>query len=356
MNNLDDVRIYQKLDPKGLIKDIDNTSKQIKLSWEDVKKLIIPSYYIKAKNIVILGMGGSGIGGAIARTIGLKKCSVPIIQHGDYDLPQFVGAESLVIAVSFSGNTEETLIAVQEAAKNNAKIIGICSGGELEKLSIKYKFPCFLVKYNAIQPRVAFASQFIALLGILAKLGYIDVNDEEIKKTISNIDNLNKQIEINITKFENPAKKLAQKIGDRIPVIIGSGYLAEVARRWKGNFNENSNYVSYSEVLPEMNHNALVGLQFPKKIGEKILFIILQSVYDHPRNILRQNIICEIFRKKKAKYEIVGDFQLGNIISEIMQFVLFNDYVSYYLAILNNVGPEDVSIISYLKDKLAKHK
>lgn len=356
MYNLDDSKNFAKFDPKGLYNDIVNTPEQIESTWSDCKKFVIPSYYLKAKNIVISGMGGSGIGGEIVKDLSLNQCKIPIVNIGDYEIPAFVNSESLVMGVSFSGSTEETLSTIVKASEKEAKCIGIASGSKLESLSKKFSFPFFKIKYEAIQPRVAFGSLSTAIAGILAKLGFLNLSDQDIDKTINLLKDLNNNLKFDTEKKFNPAKKLAEKIGDRIPVIIGSGYLAHVAVRWKRNFNENSNYASYSEILPEMNHNSLVGLDYPKKLTNKIFFIILRSSYDHPRNILRQNIIQQIFKQKKIDCELVSEFKIGNPFSEIMQFVLFSDYVSYYQAILNGVDPEDISIIKFLKEQLSKQK
>lgn len=356
MNNLDDAKIYQKLDPTQCVNDILNSADQIELAWNDVKNFIIPSYYLKVKNIVLMGMGGSGIGTVVTRSLGLYNCKIPIICHADYNIPAFVDTNSLVGCISFSGNTEEPLTALEQAAKKGAKCFGIGSGGKLKELATKYHFPFFCIKYKAVQPRLSFPSQFSACVSILSKLGYIDLNEDDIKKTVKILRELNLQLNPQVKKNKNEAKKIALKIIDKIPIIIGSGYLAEIAKKVKGQFNENSKTASFWEVLPEMNHTSLVGLEFPKKLGEKIIFIILQSVYDHPRNVLRQNIMQNIFRKANIKFELIGGFCIANPYCEIMQFVLFTDYVSYYLGILNGINPESIDAVNYLKDQLAKHK
>ena len=145
---------------------------------------------------------------------------------------------------------------------------------------------------------------------------------------------------------------IAQKLFGKIPIIYGSGTLQAVARRWKGEFNENAKSASYFEIIPEMNHNALVGLQFPKELSKEIFVIILQSKYDHPRNKLRQSITGQILQKNRISSESILLEPSASPLAEILQMIHFGDYVSYYLAILNNVAPEPIEVINFLKDKL----
>lgn len=314
--------------------------------------MALPTSYIQAKSIVIAGMGGSAIGGALTQGLS-KNAHIPIVTCNDYDPPGFINKDTLFIAVSYSGNTEETVSALKKAAQKTDKLITISTGGKIASLATNFRTPHYKIDYGS-QPRAALGYTFISLVAILTKLNFIEIKNEEISETLVLLKGLQKKIDVNVQSAYNNAKILAQKIFGKIPIVYGSGYLSEVGRRWKEDFNENAKSASYFEVIPELNHNALVGLQFPQDLKAKIFVIILQSKFDHPRNTLRQNITAQILQKNRISYESVLMEPSASALDEILQAVHLGDYVSYYLAILNNVEPNPVEMIGFLKDKLAE--
>lgn len=342
----------QNLDKDNILRNIQEFPDQIERCWDDWQKIPLPTSYIQAKNVVIAGMGGSAIGGGLVASLA-KSASVPIILVNDYDIPGFVSKDTLFIAVSYSGNTEETIYGLKKASEKTNKIITISTGGKIASLATNYRSPHYKIDYGS-QPRAALGYSFTSLVAILAKLNIIEVKNDDIAEAIVLLRGLQKKIDANVQSGYNNAKILAGKLLGRIPIVYGSGYLSEVARRWKGNFNENAKSASYHEILPELNHNALVGLQFPKDLKNMIFVIILQSKYDHPRNTLRQNITAQILQKNRISYESVLLEPSASALAEILQTIHYGDYVSYYLAILNNVEPNPVDIIGFLKDKLAE--
>lgn len=355
MHILDDEKNYQKMDPEGMMQSIKDLPDQLDSIYKQMQKFVVPTHYIKIKNIVILGMGGSAIGGSLTATLALGKCKIPIMVHRDYDLPNFVNHESLVIGVSYSGNTEETICGFTQAAERGAKLVAISTGGQIAALCRKYRAPLFEIDYGA-QPRAALGYLLGGVVLILTKLGFIDLGDNEFGETILLMRSLEKKIHLGIPASQNQAKQLAQRINGRFPVIIGSGTLTEVARRWKTQINENSKQAANFEVLPELNHNMVVGLDFPEKIHEKIFVVMLQSKFDHPRNKIRQQATLQILQQKKIQYETIYMQPATTALSEMMMVIFLGDYVSYYLGILNKVDPTPVETITYLKDRLAASK
>jgi len=351
MPNLDSIDAIRKLDQEDILGNTQDFPLQIEDCWKEWQRIAIPVHYINSKAILILGMGGSGIGAALIASIAEKISKIPVTVLKDYDIPDWVDRNTLVIGVSYSGNTEETLESFYQASQRTDKMITISTGGKLESLGTQSKAIHFKINYSS-QPRAAFGYSFTSLLAIFSKLHFIEITDDEIKESISLLKGLLKRIDVDIPTAQNNAKLLAHRIQGKIPVIIGSGTLAEVARRWKGHINENAKNAAYFEVLPEMNHNALVGLEFPKDLSQKLIFIVLQSKYDHPRNKLRQNIVVQIMQQRKIECETVLMQPPGNFLAEMLQTILLGDFVAYYLAILNNVAPEPVKIINFLKDKL----
>jgi len=355
MGILDTENLIKKLDPEGMLQSINDLPDQIESAWKDLQSLIIPAHYLKCNKVLILGMGGSAIGGELVSTLALNYSRAPIFVQRDYGLPSFVDSNTLVIAVSYSGNTEETLDAFEKAGEKSAKLITISTGGKIGVLSSKYRAPIFKINYGA-QPRAALGYLFTALLYILNKLDLYALGENEISESVHVLRQYQKIIGLQSPTSQNPAKKLAQKLSDKIPLIMGAGPMSTVARRWKTQINENSKELAIYEVFPELCHNVIVGLDFPKKLSDKIFLISLDSEFDHPRNRLRQSIVQQIFRKKGIGFEVVNMEKPGSPLIEMLEMIMLGDYVSFYLAMINEIDPTPVEMIKFLKDKLAENK
>lgn len=355
MGLLDIENTIQKNDKNGMLQSINDFPDQIENAWAKVKEFTIPTHYIKADKVVILGMGGSAIGGDLVGSLGLNSAKVPIISHRDYGLPAFVDSNTLVIGVSYSGGTEETLDGFRRAGEKGAKLIAVSTGGDIEALCRKYKAPMYKIEYGAM-PRAALGYLFTAVLGILNKLDFIALGQKEMQEALDSLRDYQKKINTDSITSQNPAKQLAEKINGKIPLIMGSSTLSVVARRWKTQINENSKQTAVFEIFPELCHNVIVGFDFPKKLNEKIFAIMFESEFDHPRNLLRQTVIRDILRKKGISYEVIHAPKPLSPLIEMLQIIMLGDYVSFYLAMLNNADPTPIEMIIFLKNKLAENK
>lgn len=346
--NLDNIN-FRKQDPEKMIEFIENFPQMCCDARTIAKNFALPSYYIKAKKFLFLGMGGSGAAGDIVCDLLFSKGVVAQSVH-DYSIPGWVDGDTVVIASSYSGNTEETLAAFLEAKERGAKLICITTGGKLGILANKFNVPSIIFDMKA-QPRAAFPDLFIFILSIFEKLGHLNLSDSDFEAAID-------FIEKNLLKFKsstrtaaNLAKTLALKLSGQVPVIYSSGILKSVGQRVKTQFNENSKSFSFHEVLPELDHNSVLGYRHPKS---NIFVVSLESAFDHARVTKRQNITCEVMRKEKAKFERVKFVPSQGEIAEILTMVLFGDFVSYYLAILNGENPSSIDNINYLKNELGR--
>lgn len=355
MGILDAENLIKKLDPNGMLQSINDLPDQIETCWQQMQKFAILTHYVKTDKILILGMGGSAIGGDLIASLALSYSKVPIFIHRDYEIPNFVDSNTLVIAVSYSGNTEETLDGFTKAGEKGAKLIAVSTGGKIESLCRKYQAPMFKVFYGSA-PRAALGYLFTAVLAVLNKLDFITLGQNEIKELVRRLREYQKKVSFEIPTSQNPAKKLSQRLENKIPVIMASGTLSVVARRWKTQFNENSKQFAFFEIFPELCHNMVVGLDFPKKVKNDIFIILLESEFDHPRNRLRQSVIHQILRKKGINYEVIIMDKTDTPLIEMFQVILLGEYTSYYLAILNNVDPTPNEMIDFLKAKLAESK
>jgi len=294
------------------------------------------------ENVVICGMGGSGIGGKLVAQWFSESAKTPIISVQSYDLPAFVNEKSLVIGSSYSGNTEETISVIHQAHKKRATIIGVCSGGELYKFCKENNYDCIKVP-GGNPPRSMLAFSLIQLVYILSKSGII------AKEALKEIDHCRHLLNTELLAIKQEAKKLASFIYNKQCIIYTSSNLEAVAIRARQQFNENSKILCWHHVFPEMNHNELVGWGSG---NDKLAPVYLISSFLSERNKLRANLSIEIMLKKTPHLlEINGK---GNtLIEESFYFIHIVDWASIYLAELYDVDPVEIKVIDYLKDSLS---
>jgi len=354
MTVLDDHEVYRKFDPSDMMGRIGGLPQQCLEAWESALGFPLPPDYAAVDKVVILGMGGSAIGGDLVRTLALTQGGVPVLVHRDYGLPHQVDARTLVIASSYSGNTEETLSSFNQALKTPAKKVAITTGGRLKTLAEERVLPVLAIQYKA-EPRVAFGYSLFSLLGLLQKLGLISIEAKDMGEMIGILEGLSAGLGDRVSQETNPAKQLATRLLGRLVIIYGAGLLSKVAFRWKTQFNENGKTCAFSESIPELNHNAVVGYRFPAWLAEKAFVILLRSPSLHPRILIRYDITGELLADAGIAHEVV-DASGESPLAQIMSAVLLGDYVSYYLALLNEVDPSPVAAIDYLKGRLAEFK
>lgn len=349
MSVLDAPATYSRLDPAGMGEHIAHLPQQCRDAWQRAQALKLPAGYRGVKRIVVLGMGGSAIGGEL---LAAQGGSAPVFVHRGYDLPAFVDGETLVIAASYSGNTEETLSGFQRALSLPAKTLVVTTGGRLLAMAQQAGVPAFVFDYPA-QPRAALGYGFIPLLAIAAQVGALPDMGEAVAEAAAVMEGLIGAIGRQVATEHNPAKRLALRLAGKIPVIYGAQHLTPVAHRWKTQFNENSEVWSFYEELPEANHNAIVGYGLPKEALEQLLVIFLCSASLHPRVLLRYEATQQALAEAgvaTATVEVLGVSPLA----QMLYGVLYGDYVSYYLALLNGRDPTPVPPIQALKERLAR--
>lgn len=354
MTRLDDPEVYAKFDPSNMLARIGELPQQCREAWRSAADFPLPADYATVDNVVILGMGGSAIGGDLVRTLALAQGGVSFLVHRDYGLPPQVDARTLVVASSYSGNTEETISSFSEALETPSKKVVVTTGGRLKTIAERHGVPVLTFHYKA-EPRAALGYSFFSILAIFHTLRLISTQSKDIDETIKVLEGLSAALGKGVPQEANPAKQLATKLVGRVVIIYGAGILSKVAFRWKTQFNENSKTCAFSECLPELNHNAVVGYRFPPWLAEKAFVILLSSPSLHPRIQTRYNVTGELLAGAGIAHEII-DVKGDSPLTQIMSAVLLGDYVSYYLAMLNEVDPSPVAAIDYLKGRLAGFK
>jgi glucose/mannose-6-phosphate isomerase len=284
----------------------------------------------KIKNIVVCGMGGSGIGGEL-----LTKFSnhIPITAHHDYGLPKNVDKNTLVIVTSYSGNTEETLSCYDEAKKKKTKILSITSGGKLAEKDKKA-----VIVPSGYQPRAAIGYIFLLPLAILSNNRLVPNQGSAISEAIRHLDP---------RQSGKEAFMLAKKIKDKIPVFYSSNELTAVAYSMKTHVNENAKQPAFSNVIPEMNHNEILGY---KKLGSRLIAIFLESKKDNKAIKKRMMISKKLIKEDADVTEI--NVRGKSLLARVLTTLYIGDLASYYLALMNKVDPTPIETINRLKKRL----
>jgi glucose/mannose-6-phosphate isomerase len=294
-------------------------------------------------NVVICGMGGSGIGGKLVTQWIQSECPVPVSSFQDYHMPAFVGKNSVVIASSYSGNTEETLIAIEEARQQGAHIIGVCSGGQLQQFCKDNDYDCIVVP-GGNPPRTAVGFSIVQLTAIFSQLGLASA------QRLNEIESGRKLILAELDGIHAEAKKIAQFLHGKVPVVYAGANYEAVAVRAKQQFNENSKELCWQHVIPEMNHNELVGWGGG---DDRFGVLFLQTGDLTMRNQRRFDISVELV-SAKTKNVYITHAKGSNQIERSLYLIHLVDWASLYLSNLKNGDPMEIHVIDYLKDELSK--
>ena len=322
---------------------IEGFTTQLKESISTGEKASLKISDKKITNVLICGLGGSGIGGSIVADIVSGQILVPISYSKDYSIPNYVDENTLIIGSSYSGNTEETLEALDECLKRKAEVAIITSGGKLISIAKKNNLNHIVIP-GGNPPRAMFAYSFTQLFFILKH--YKIINSDFINNFIKGINLLDKEKE----NIKQQAKDLAKKIFKKTPVIYVANGGEGVAIRFRQQLNENSKVLCWHHVVPEMNHNELLGW---RTNTENLAVIYLRNKSDYIRNQKRMDINKEVISKYTDNISDIwsmGDSALENS----LYLINFGDWVSWYLSELNNVDAIEIDVINFLKDKLSK--
>ena len=355
MDKLDNREIVAKLDNSNMLKLISDLPDQCRKAY-DIGKKDASGLKIDGQidNIVFAGLGGSAIGADIVRVYLQNELKLPVVVCRNYTLPNFVGERTLLFCSCYSGNTEETLSAFEDGLKKRANIITMGSGGKLKESAKGNGFRHIQIPFG-FPPRTALGYMSVTVFAVLTELGFIEDKEKEINKLYFALTSLrDKEIGIDVSAEENISKKLANKIYGRYCIVYGTSDSTEaVSMRWRGQFAENSKSLSSSHVFPEMNHNEIVGWEFPKEFLKNIKVIILRDKNDHNRIEKRIDVSKSIIEQSGAEvFEL--ERKESEYLSRLYSLIYIGDFVSFYLAILNGIDPTPVKQVDYLKEQLAK--
>ena len=356
MHLLDDINEIKKIDPNGMYDLIYRFPSQFEDALNITDAVELPDWNTnQIKKIVVAGLGGSAIGGDLVRSYLAEKLNVPFFISRNYNLPNFVDESTLVFISSYSGNTEETLSAYDDAQKRKAKMIAISSGGKVKEKALQDKITWVNIP-KGFQPRAALGYSFVPILVMLERLGFVQGEKDQIKGTKDFLSSNRSKYEMELGVEKNFAKKNASELHKKLPLIYAAtDHFDAVSTRWKGQICENAKMLAFSNVFPEFNHNELVGWKILSEYRDDLIVVILKDRDDHPRIKRRMEIVKGIIEKEGVR--VIGAESCGEtLLSRMFSLIQLGDFISFYLAILNGEDPTPVKVIDFLKNELAKEK
>lgn len=324
----------------GSIKELD---KQCLDAWRQSSNLNFNSI-TPVSMVTIAGMGGSLYSYYFVTSLFGDKLKMPVNYSNSYHLPNYLTKSSLVLASTYSGSTEETLSCANEALQKGIKLTGITSGGKLKDLLEEEKLTSYI--FNPIhnpsnQPRMGQGYMIFGTLGILKSLGVVDLSTEEVEKSVKIL---------NHTDIKK-AKDIADKLFNKVPFIVSSDFLYGNIHALRNQFNENSKQLSDYHLIPEMNHHLMEGLSFPEEIKKNLTFLFINSRLFDEKIQKRIKLTEEVVAKNKI--DTLEIYPQGETkLEQSLSLLQFGSYVTYYLALLNNVDPNKIPWVDYFKKNL----
>ncbi len=349
---LNDAEKIRAIDKNGMLNFCIDAPKHYRAAAEIAQKVKVK--FAAPDNIVVIGMGGSAIGGDILKDYVKDKLSVPIEVCRDYQLPAYVGKKTLVLAMSYSGETEETLSAFLDALRRGCMIFCVTSGGSLAKYARKQKIPYVQVP-GGMPPRAALPYMLVPLLILFEKVGLIGGVTEELEETFVLLDKVCAENGIDKQWCDSPAKEIAQHIGDAAPTVYGFGIYRAVAQRFKQQFNENSKTPAKWEYFPELNHNEIVGWQTSGELNRYFSVIFIRDVDNEPIEIESRIDTTKAIMEQRGLIMFDLHVQGQSALAKIISTIVIGDFVSVYYAVTRKQDPTPVKCIDFLKDTLKEN-
>lgn len=342
-----------ELDQDNLLSGATALPEQIEHAWDAIKKIQFkqPTTF---QNVVIAGMGGSGLGADIAITALADRLTAPVQLVQGYDLPNYIDEKSLVILASFSGTTEEILNCLQQAQAAEAQLAVISASGPLLELATQHNLPYYKIEatYNrSSQQRMALGYALFGVIGMLHQAGVYQLEDSEIETVIKTVKDMVIKCGVESKVEDNPAKHLAFELIDREPVLIGAEFLAGAMHTAVNQLNENAKTLANYKVIPEMNHHLLEGLKFPRNNVNHHFFVFVDS----------ELYLSSNHHRLELTQEIVDDLDIPNLtmkltaetrLAQIFELITVWSFTSIYLALLENINPGPLPVVDSFKAAL----
>jgi glucose/mannose-6-phosphate isomerase len=346
-NSLDDSELIRRLDPGGMLQVINAFPEYCLEAVKATEGYEISVGRRDFRNVVVAGMGGSAIGGTLLRDWLQPTCRTPIIVSKHYGLPAYVDGDTLLYAVSYSGNTEETLSALAEARKRGATVVAFTSGGKMLDYAKSKGFPCAVLP-GGFQPRAAIPHQFFSLATVSEKLGLVGDAWVEVDEAILNLKKVKAEMGPGCPAERNTAKQIASQLKGFIPFVYGSSLHEGVAYRWNTQLNENGKVPASSSYFPEAFHNAVMASEGEPGLLRDVCVVIIHDPMEPPETAAKIGRFRGLVRKRFGRVIDIDARGTGRL-SRILTALYIGDFVSAYLGILNGKNPSATASIDELK-------
>ncbi len=340
------------LDSLGMFDAASALPEQISAAAEGARRVDGPyPHHDDIENVVVIGMGGSGMAGDVVREIAGPFMPVPVVVHKGYGIPNFVSDSSLVFVVSFSGNTEETIEAAQEAAAAGGRLVVVTAGGRLGELAASWDVAHLPIGDGIPMPRAGIGAVSIPPLIVLEQLGLFPGATAWIDAAVGQLTRRRDQL----INADSVAEQLARRIGNQFPLVYGGGGMgATAALRWKNQFNENAKIPSFCNEVPELMHNEVCGWAQHGDVTRQVFRLLeLRHDFEHPQVERRFSLLADLVGEVVSEVESVraeGDGPLA----QLLDLVLLGDFTSLHVAAQHGVDPGPVPVLDDIKAALAR--
>ncbi len=340
----------ERLDTLGMFDAAAGLPEQVRAAAEVANEVDgLPSHDDIA-NVLVLGMGGSGMAGDLIAAVAGPFMPVPVVVSKGYEPPSFVDGSTLVIAMSFSGDTEETVEATVTAAAEGGRVLVVCAGGELEELATSWQAPLLKVPREIPMPRAAIGALAIPVIVALERMELFPGATSWIGLAIDQLTRRRDQL----LAEANPAEALARRIGRTLPIIYGGGDMGAVAAsRWKAQCNENAKIPAFANVVPELCHNEICGWGQHGDLTRQVFsLVLLRHDHEHPQVSRRFDLLTDLVDEVVADRFSVRAEGEGTL-AQLLDLILFGDFVSLHLAAQEGLDPGPVPALDQIKADLS---
>jgi glucose/mannose-6-phosphate isomerase len=348
---LDDPAILGRIDPEGMLSRVASVPGQLAQARRVASTVGLDDAHRDVDVVVVLAMGGSAIGAELVAAAAGDRLRVPLIVHRDYGLPAGIGPRSLIVAASHSGETAETLSGMAVARQRGLPAVAITTGGTLGAMADETGIPLLQYRLGG-QPRAAIGFGVGLVHELLANAGLL-VDPDPLAAVVEELEAVIERLGPDVPTEGNAAKELAWAMFGRIPVVYGHGTMAAVARRWKTQLNENAKSWAAAEAMPEANHNAIEGSLNPRELSDALYVVELRDPTEPAAIAERYRVVEELLGERATNRSSVSATG-SSPLARVMSATAYGDYVSVYLAILYQTDPTPVTLLSMLKQRLAR--
>ncbi len=347
---LDTSKTYTRFDPDGIGYGIEHLAEQVRMAWHDTRTMRLPPSYRRAKNVVVVGMGGSALGPEVLLHAWCKRFTVPITIVRGYTLPSWVNRDTLIVLSSFSGTTEEVLAVAEDARRRRLKVAVMTTGGLLAECATAAKWPTYLYAPAELarEPRFGLGFTMIGLLGILQAAGLTKAQDGDIRRLRSAMGDVLDTSAADVPTDENPAKMVAEALRGKPVMVFAAGHLVGNAHVFRNQLNETAKQFATYTALPEGNHHMLEGFTFPKGFAKTTTAVMVRSSLYHERVQKRFDVTADMLERMGVQ---VVDYMAGgkDALEECGEVLQFTSFVAYYLGLLNGMNAAKMPFVDEFK-------